>query len=182
MFFITCLSFISPPPSAFYLFRCLLLLLHGLSWLEKDSVYEGGGYACACAHSGILWASTLWKQLFILVKINPQWSSEVIAVRQEKGQFKFVTPSEHGIPPGKGHFERRYESDSILELIQKAKQLIYYAVTLQWPHAQHMQLPLASVGVMSTDQENSIAVLREYTQCICALILQNPYAPFNQFL
>lgn len=33
-------------------------------------------------------------------------------------------------PPGKGHLERRYESDSILELTQKAKQLIYYAVTL----------------------------------------------------
>lgn len=169
---------------------CLLpvpMSASALTWFvlirERQCVWRGGGgYACACAHSGILWASTLWKQLFILVKINPQWSSEVIAVRQEKGQFKFVTPSEHGIPPGKGHFERRYESDSILELIQKAKQLIYYAVTLQWPHAQHMQLPLASVGVMSTDQENSIAVLREYTQCICALILQIPYAPFNQFL
>lgn len=34
-------------------------------------------------------------------------------------------------PPGKGHLGRRYESDSILELTQKAKQLTYYAVTLQ---------------------------------------------------
>lgn len=33
-------------------------------------------------------------------------------------------------PLGKGHLERRYESDSILELTQKAKQLIYYAATL----------------------------------------------------
>ena len=33
-------------------------------------------------------------------------------------------------PSGKGHSERRYESDSILELTQKAKQLISYAATL----------------------------------------------------
>lgn len=103
--------------------------------LGENRVLGGGYVECMCTHvpahtTHSLWASTLWKQLFILVKTNPQWSSEVIAVRQGKGQFKPVTRSELGIPPGKGHLERRYESNSTLEPAQKAKQLIYYAVTL----------------------------------------------------
>lgn len=45
-----------------------------------------------------------------------------------------------------------------------------------------MQLPQALVGVMSTDQENSIAVLGEHIKYISGLVLQNLYASFNHFL
>lgn len=137
-------------------------------------------YTPMCMHTTHgSWASTHQKQLFLSSKTNPQHSSEVIAVRQSKGQFKSVTPSEHGIPLSKGHLERRYESDSILELNQKAKQLIYYAVTLQWPHPQHMQLLLASVGVMNTDEEKVLLWQGNTSETFLWLTFKKPACIFQ---
>jgi len=70
-------------------------------WVRGKKTLWGGGdvHAPVCAHATqSLWASVPWKQLFIPVKANPQRSSEVIAVRQGKGQFESVTPSARGIP------------------------------------------------------------------------------------
>lgn len=69
-------------------------------------------------------------------------------------------------PPGKGHLERRYESDSTLELNQKAKQLIYYAVT----SSTTLAAPTGISWCHECRWSKSIAVIGEYIRNISVVV------------